>query len=44
LNSENSFIGELTKIGHHFSNKVILKTDVIKKFQLKKIEKDSDDF
>ena len=33
LNFENWFNGELSKIGHHFSNKVILKTDVIKKFQ-----------
>ena len=31
LNFENWFNGELSKIGHHFSNKVILKTDVIKK-------------
>ena len=33
LNFENWFNGELSKIGHHFSNKVILKTDVIKTFQ-----------
>ena len=33
LNFENWFNGEVSKIWHHFSNKVILKTDVIKKFQ-----------
>jgi len=32
-NFENCFDGELSKNGHHFSNKVIVKTDVIKKVQ-----------
>ena len=32
VNFENWFNGELSKVGHLFSNKVILKTDVIKKF------------
>ena len=36
LNFENWFNGELSKIGHHFSNKVILKTDVIKKISITK--------
>jgi hypothetical protein len=50
LNFENWFNGELSKIGLHFSNKVILKTDVNKKcapelvFFNKKNEKDLDDF
>ena len=51
MNFENWCSGELSKIGHHFSNKVILKIDVIKKcalklvfFNEKKNEKDWDDF
>ena len=53
LNFENWVSGELSKIGHHFRNKVTyLKVDVIKKMSIKKCgpklrffnEKDSDDF
>ena len=33
LNFKNWFNGELLKIGHPFNNKVILKLDLIKKFQ-----------
>ena len=51
MNFEFWINGELSKIGHHFSNKVILKIDFIKKcalklvfFNEKKTEKDSDNF
>ena len=56
MNFENWCNGELSKIGHHFSNKVILKMMLSKNinnkkcapelvfFNEKKIEKDSDDY
>lgn len=43
LNFENRFIGELSKIGHHSSIKMIKKCTPNFVFSLKKIEKDSDD-
>ena len=56
LNFENWCSGELSKIGHHFRNKMVLKLMISKKvknkkcaaklvfFNNKKNEKDSDDF
>ena len=56
MNFENWHNAELSKIGHHFSNDMILKIMLLKNvnnkkcapkfifFNEKKIEKDSDDF
>ena len=50
LNFENWCCGKLSKIGHHFSNRVVLQIDFIKNVLLnryssmKKTEKDLDDF
>ena len=51
LNFEFWINGELSKIGHHFSNKVIFEIDFIKKcasklvfFNEKKNDEDSDNF